>query len=366
MVTTASSTFNFNAGPSALPKAILEKAQNSMFNYKKSGLSVMEMSHRSPLYEEIHFGALNKVRSILSIPEEFDILLLQGGASLQFAMIPMNFLPKDKKAAYLMSGSWSEKALKEARSIGQAYELSTSKDNKYKSIPNPNVEGVEENTAYIHITSNNTIYGTQWPELPKEFGNQPVFVDASSDIFSQPIDWDHVDLVYAGAQKNAGPSGITVVIIRKELMEKANKDIPAILSYSTHAKGDSLYNTPPTAAIYMLGLMMDWLEEHGGINGIQNINEKKASLLYQMIDESNGFYKGHATKDSRSKMNVTFNLPTEELEKEFLNQAKARGFVGLNGHRSIGGCRASIYNGVPFEHVKKLVEFMEEFKSNNA
>ncbi|MBU9712648.1 3-phosphoserine/phosphohydroxythreonine transaminase [Evansella tamaricis] len=358
--------YNFNAGPSALPKSVLLEAQESMFNYKNSGLSVMEMSHRSPLYEEIHFNSLNKLRSLLSVPDDFEILFLQGGASLQFAMIPMNFLTPGKQAAFVLSGSWSEKAWKEASRIGETYILASTKDEMYRRIPEVNFDSCKENTAYIHLTSNNTIFGTQWPSYPIKDPNIPVCMDASSDILSRSIDWNQMDLVYAGAQKNAGPSGITIVIIRKSLMETANSHIPTILSYNTHAKSDSLYHTPPTGSIFILGLVMKWIEEQGGVEAMRLHSKTKGSLLYQTIDESDGFYVGHATESSRSSMNVTFNLRNEQLEKQFLHEAKAKGFVGLNGHRSIGGCRASIYNAVPLSHVESLVEFMKNFQKTHV
>ncbi|MDQ0254220.1 phosphoserine aminotransferase [Evansella vedderi] len=352
--------YNFNAGPSALPYPVIEEAKKSMFDYQNSELSVLEMSHRGPIYEEIHYGALNKVRSLLKVPDEFEILFLQGGASLQFAMLPMNFLTNEKKAAYILSGSWSEKAFQEASRIGETYELASTKADNYRAIPFVPLDQCSQDTSYIHLTSNNTIFGTQWISYPNnKFA--PICVDASSDIFSKTLDWGNIDLLYAGAQKNAGPSGVTIVILRKSFMEQANKDIPKILSYETHVKTDSLYHTPPTGSIYLLGLVMNWIEEQGGVAAMEKFAAEKASLLYSAIDNSDGFYKGHALKDSRSTMNVTFNLPSKELEQKFVKIAEEKGFIGLKGHRSVGGLRASIYNAVPKEHVETLVDFMESF-----
>ncbi|MFA9557214.1 3-phosphoserine/phosphohydroxythreonine transaminase [Evansella sp. AB-rgal1] len=355
---------NFNPGPSALPAEVIKTAQESMFNYEDSGLSVVELSHRAPLYEDIHFQAMNRVRSLLEVPDDFEILFLQGGASLQFAMLPMNFLTPEKKGAYVLTGSWSEKAYQEAERVGSVYTIASSQDSEYRTIPEVDLSSCSEDTAYVHVTSNNTIFGTQWQQLPLK-GNAPVFVDASSDIFSQEINWDNVDVVYAGAQKNAGPSGITVVIMKKSLMKDGNKDIPKILSYDTHAKGESLYHTPPTGSIYLLGLVMKWIEDNGGVKAMNVAANEKAALLYNVIDESNGFYVGHSDKDSRSLMNVTFRISDEVLEKKFIKEADEAGFIGIKGHRSVGGCRASIYNAVPKEHVETLATFMKEFQNNN-
>ncbi|SDY46054.1 phosphoserine aminotransferase apoenzyme [Evansella caseinilytica] len=357
--------YNFNPGPSALPSEVLERAKDSMFNYQNTGLSVLEMSHRSPLYEDVHFQAIADVRSLLAVPENYHILFLQGGASLQFAMLPMNFLSPGKKAGYILSGSWSEKAYQEASRIGAAIVLASDKDNNYRSIPAVDENHFADDLAYIHITSNNTIFGTQWDALPTR-KSIPVCVDASSDIFSKPIEWDNVDLLYAGAQKNAGPSGVTIVIIRNEFLQTANKTVPKYLAYDTHVKADSLYNTPPTGSIYLLGLTMKWIKENGGVKGMEAAAKKKAGLLYDAIDASGSFYQGHADKASRSCMNVTFTLQNSELEKQFLQEAKARGFIGVNGHRSVGGCRASIYNAVPLSHVEALRSFMIEFQKAHA
>jgi phosphoserine aminotransferase len=358
-------TYNFNAGPSALPLSVLEKAQAELVNFRGTGMSVMELSHRSAAYEEVHNLVKSRLKELLSIPDDYEILFLQGGASLQFSMIPMNFLQSGKKASYVMTGSWSEKAFKEAKLFGEVYQAASTKEDKYRTIPKLSDLIFDQSDAYLHITSNNTIYGTQWKVFP-DTENVPLIADMSSDILSRPIDVSKFALIYAGAQKNLGPSGVTVVIIRKELLEQANTNIPTMLKYSTHVNNNSLYNTPPTFGIYMLGEVLGWVQEQGGIQEIAKRNEEKAKLIYDVIDQSNGFYIGHADTDSRSLMNITFNLQSEELEKKFLSEAKKEGFVGVNGHRSIGGCRASTYNAVPYEACKAFSEFMVQFQKHNG
>ncbi|GLB58805.1 3-phosphoserine/phosphohydroxythreonine transaminase [Cytobacillus sp. NCCP-133] len=352
---------NFNAGPAALPEAVLKEAEKNWLNFNGSGMAVMELSHRSKEYQTVHDKAISLLRKLLTISDDFEVLFIQGGASLQFSMVPMNLLEEGQTAQYVLSGSWSEKALKEANKIGSTLIAGSSKDQKYRFIPEYNAD-IQSNAAYLHITSNNTIYGTQWHSFPSNEKN-PLIADMSSDILSRPLDINNFDLIYAGAQKNLGPSGVTVVIIRKDLLNKSPENLPAMLNYNTYASNNSLYNTPPTLAIYLLSLVLEWAEEEGGLQQIQKMNEKKAKALYDVIDESEGFYLGHAHQDSRSLMNVTFNLHSEEASKDFLQQAKEAGFVGLGGHRSIGGCRASIYNAVPPEHVHKLAEFMTTFKN---
>ncbi|MDV2686277.1 3-phosphoserine/phosphohydroxythreonine transaminase [Alkalihalophilus lindianensis] len=357
--------YNFNAGPSALPKSVLETAQKELVNFEDSGMSVMELSHRSKTYDSVHQEAKQLLTKLLNIPDNYQILFLQGGASLQFSMIPMNLLKEGQKASYLMSGSWSEKAFKEAQLIGEASIAASTKNEQYKSIPSFDSSTIESTDAYVHLTSNNTIYGTQWQSFP-DTKDVPLIADMSSDILSRPLDIEKFGLIYAGAQKNLGPSGVTVVIVRKDLLEQENDNIPTILRYQTHAKADSLYHTPPTFAIYMLRNVLRWVQDQGGALAIQEQNEKKANLLYEAIDQSNGFYTGHATKESRSRMNVTFTLPNEDLTKAFLNEAADKGFVGLGGHRSVGGCRASIYNAVPVEACTALRTFMEEFQQTHS
>ena len=328
-------------------------------------MSVMELSHRSAAYEEVHNEAIARLKKLLSIPDDYEILFLQGGASLQFSMIPMNFLAPEENAAYVMTGAWSKKAFTEAELFGKPYEAASSKENNYKHIPTTDELVFHENPAYVHLTSNETIEGIQWKDFP-DTKDIPLIADMSSDILSKPIDVSKFDLIYAGAQKNLGPSGVTVVIIRKDLLEKANPSIPTMLKYGTHADTNSLFNTPPTFGIYMLGEVLRWIEELGGLDVLTKQNEEKAQLIYKTIDQSNGFYTGHAELESRSLMNITFRLENETLEKKFLEEAKQAGFVGLNGHRSVGGCRASTYNSVPVEACKALSEFMIQFQKDNS
>ncbi|ODV57054.1 MULTISPECIES: 3-phosphoserine/phosphohydroxythreonine transaminase [Lysinibacillus] len=356
--------YNFNAGPSALPQEVLEQAQQQLVDFRDSGMSIMEMSHRSAIFDEVHNEAIALLKKLYAIPENYEVLFLQGGASLQFTMVPMNFLSTDQKASYVLSGSWSEKAFKEAKFFGTPVEAASTKENQYRNIPALADIQFNENDAYVHITSNNTIYGTQWKDYPNT-GNVPLVADMSSDILSKPIDIQKFGLIYAGAQKNLGPSGVTVVIIRKDLLEKANENIPTMLKYTTHADSNSLYNTPPTFGIYMLGEVLKWVESNGGVAAVEKHNELKAKVIYDAIDNSNGFYKGHATQESRSLMNITFRVADEELEKLFLVEAKAAGFVGLNGHRSVGGCRASTYNAVPLEACEALRDFMVDFQQKH-
>ncbi|QFF99110.1 3-phosphoserine/phosphohydroxythreonine transaminase [Psychrobacillus glaciei] len=357
-------TFNFNAGPSALPLEVLEKAQKELVNFRGTGMSIMEMSHRSAPFEDIHNGAISRLRKLYSIPDNYEVLFLQGGASLQFSMIPMNFLKIGQQAGYIMTGSWSEKALEEAKLFGEPYEVASTKSNSYRNIPTLEELQFHLDDAYVHVTSNNTIYGTQWSVFP-DTGEIPLIADMSSDIMSKPIDISKFGMIYAGAQKNLGPSGVTVVIVRKDLLVKANEEIPTILKYSTHVDGNSLYNTPPTFGIYMLGEVLNWVEEKGGLEVIAKNNEVKAKVIYDAIDNSNGFYTGHATLESRSLMNITFRVADESLEKLFLSEAKEVGFVGLNGHRSVGGCRASTYNAVPLEACQALSDFMVQFQNKH-
>lgn len=358
------SVYNFNAGPSALPLTVLEKAQEELINFRGTGMSIMELSHRSKSYEDVHNQAIERLKKLYSIPENYEVLFLQGGASLQFSMTPMNFLQSGKKAGYVMTGVWAEKAFSEAKLFGDPYYVASTETDKHNRIPGMNELKYNDDDAYIHITTNNTIYGTQWKDFP-DTGNVPLIADMSSDIMSQPIDVSKFGLIYAGAQKNLGPSGVTVVIIRKDLLEKGNPDIPTMLKYTTHTDSNSLYHTPPTFGIYMLGEVLRWIEESGGLETIAQRNEEKAKLIYDAIDNSNGFYRGHAQLESRSLMNITFRLAEETLEKKFLAEAKDAGFVGLNGHRSVGGCRASTYNAVPLEACIALSEFMLQFQQNN-
>ncbi|HLR75293.1 MAG TPA: 3-phosphoserine/phosphohydroxythreonine transaminase [Virgibacillus sp.] len=356
--------FNFNAGPSALPLDVLEKAQKELVNFNGTGMSVMELSHRSREYEEVHNAAIQRLKSLYNISDNYEVLFLQGGASTLFATIPMNFLTTNSNASYIMTGSWSEKAIKEAKLFGHIREIASSKEDQYRYIPTIQETEINDDNAYIHLTTNNTIYGTQWQTFP-DTKNVPLIADMSSDIMSKQIDIEKFDLIYAGAQKNLGPSGVTVVIIKKDFIDKANQNIPTMFQFKTHVEKNSLYNTPPTFGIYMLGEVLKWIENQGGLKAVSEHNEKKAALIYDVIDQSDGFYTGHAKKDSRSLMNITFRLQNVDLEKQFLADAKDAGFVGLNGHRSVGGCRASTYNAVPYEACKALSEFMIQFKKQH-
>lgn len=355
--------YNFNAGPAALPKEVLKRAQQQLLDYENTGMSLMELSHRSKEYDKVHTKATTLLKELLQIPDNYEILFMQGGASLQFSAIPMNFLAKGKQGNYSLTGSWSEKALKEAQKLGETHIASSTKETGYAGIPS-HLE-LSDNPAYLHITSNNTIFGTQWRDFPSLSPDVPLIADMSSDILSRPLHIEDFSIIYAGAQKNLGPSGVTVVIIKKEVLAECPENIPTMLNYQTFAKNKSLYNTPPTFSIYMLSLVLEWVAEQGGVAAIEEINKKKAGLLYNTIDQSDGFYIGHAENDARSNMNVTFNLSTKELTTAFLAQAKEEGFVGLGGHRMVGGCRASIYNAVPLESCEALAEFMEAFRSNN-
>ncbi len=351
-------TYNLNAGPAALPKPVLEKAQKDFLNFNNSGISILEHSHRGKDYDAVHYKAMADLRILMDIPDNYEILFLQGGASLQFSMVPLNFLDKETCADYLMTGGWSEKACEEADKIGSTHIAATSKETRFDRIPRE----FQFNTLaeYVHVTSNNTLFGTQWQNFP-DTGTVPLVADMSSDILSRKTDITKFALIYAGAQKNLGPAGLTVVIIRKDMLDKARKNIPTMLAYQTFVKSASLYNTPPVFSIYIFGLVLEWLLQTGGLEAMEKLNNEKANLLYNTMDQTNGFYKGTAQADSRSKMNVTFRLVDPELEKLFLEKSIASGFVGLKGHRSVGGLRASIYNAVPLETVQALTEFMTKF-----
>ena len=358
-----SRVYNFGAGPAAIPLEVLEEAQKNLVDFNGEGLSIMEASHRSKMYDDVHVEALSLMRELYEIPEDYDILFLQGGASLQFAMVPLN-LSQGGKAAYADTGSWSSKAIKEAKIQNIDFEIvASSKESSHNHIPE-NITFADD-LDYAYITSNNTIYGTQYRTFPST--KSPLVVDASSDIFSYPVDWSKVDLMFAGAQKNAGPSGVTIVIIKKELLDRVSDSVPSMLRYKTQADNNSLYNTPPTFGIYMLGLTLKWIKNSGGIKAIQKNNEEKAALLYDAIDNSNGFYVGHAVKDSRSLMNVSFNIKDKDadLEAALIKKTIQAGMVGLKGHRSIGGLRASIYNAMTIEGVQALVDLMNTFADEN-
>ncbi len=353
--------YNFYAGPAILPQEVMKKAQDELLDFNGIGLSILEISHRSKDFDAVITTAEAKIRSLLGVPENFTVMFLQGGASLQFGMIPMNLL-KGGKADYVHSGEWAKKAIKEAKLFGTVNVAASSEDKNFSYIPEK--FGFSPDAKYVHVTSNETIGGIQWTKFPETNG-LPLIIDMSSDIFSRRIDFKDVGMIYAGAQKNIGPAGVTLVIMRNDLLEGCADGLTTMLSYKTHAKEKSLYNTPPSFAIYMVKLVMDWIEGLGGLAAIEKINEQKAKAIYDAIDHSNGYYKGTANIKDRSKMNVTFRLPSEELEEKFINDAKKAGFIGLKGHRSVGGCRASIYNAMGLEGVQALVKFMEQFAKEN-
>ncbi len=354
---------NFNAGPAALPLSVLETVQNQLIELPDFGLSVMELSHRSPAFEAILHGAENGLRGLLDLPTDYSILFLGGGASLQFSMAPMNLLRDGARADYLVHGTWGVKALAEAQKEGAAREAASTKSTGFRRVPTPEEISLDTRAKYVHFTSNETIEGVQWPREP-ETGGVPLVCDASSDILSRPLDISKYGLIYAGAQKNIGPSGVTVVIVKNE-WTAPHPNLATMLSYATHAKEHSLYNTPNTFGIYMIGLVCEWIESLGGLNGMQNRAALKSQMLYDAIDGSD-FYSGFAERNSRSQMNVTFRLPGEELEAKFAKEAEAAGMIGLKGHRSVGGLRASIYNAIEPSSVEFLRDFMADFERDNG
>ena len=354
---------NFNAGPAAMPQAVLEKAQSELLELAGSGMSVMEMSHRSKEFQQIIEGAEAGIRRLMGVPEEYAVLFLQGGASLQFAMIPMNLRRPGKSADYVDTGSWASKAIKEATVLGATNVAWSGKGENYRRIPKPGELNLLPDAEYVHLCSNETIGGIQWREFPKT--STTLVADMSSEIMSRVIDVRQFGVIYAGAQKNLGPSGLAIVIMRKELAERAPVNVPIVLRYSTHASESSLYNTPNTWGVYMIKLICEWLESMGGIPSMQKINERKAAALYNAIDSSD-FWRSPVEKESRSIMNVVWRLSSEALEEQFVSQAKKEGFVGLKGHRSVGGIRASIYNAITPEAVDALVSFMKEFEKKNG
>ncbi len=360
----ASRIFNFNPGPAALPAMVLEEMQAELMDFKGTGMSVAEISHRSAPFEEVLNDAISRTKRLLNLPDNFKVLFVQGGASTQFCMVPMNLIPDGTAADYINTGTWAAKAIKEANILGKPNTvIASSEDKNYSYVPKE--FSVDPNAAYLHITSNNTIEGTQWAGFPHA-GAVPLVSDMSSDMLSRPFDPRPFGLIYAGAQKNLGPAGVTMVIVREDMLERVPKTIPTMLRYTTHSDKNSLYNTPPCVSIYMVGLVLKWLEEKiGGLEAMEKINREKAALLYKAIDETE-FYRGTADLSSRSLMNVTFRLPNEDLEKKFVPAALKNGMAGLKGHRSVGGCRASIYNATGMDGVQCLVDFMRDFAKQNG
>lgn len=357
---------NFSAGPATLPLSVLQIAQAEMLDYRGSGMSVMEMSHRSAHFEAILAQAEADLRQLLNIPAEYKVLFQQGGASLQFAMVPLNLRLPGSSADYLINGTWGKAAFKDARRLGNARSAATTEAVNFNRISEQSELELDPQAAYLHFTSNETIHGVQYREEPVPLTGVPLVCDMSSDFLSRPVDITKYGLIYAGAQKNAGPAGVTMVIVQDDLLERTPDTLPVMLDYRVQAAGGSMHNTPPTYAIYMVGLVMQWLIDLGGLPAIAKHNQTKADMIYKVIDRSGGFYRGHAQGDSRSLMNITFRLPTEELEKSFAKSAEENGLVGLKGHRSVGGLRASIYNACSMDAVQALTQFMLEFQRING
>jgi len=357
--------YNFNPGPAALPLEVLQQAQAEMLDYKGTGMSVMEISHRSKEFEAIVSDAQNDLRDLLKIPDNFKILFLQGGASLQFAMVPMNFRPAWASADYIVTGTWSKKALKESQKLGIAKAAANMETENFTSLPAQANLKLDPKAAYLHFTSNETIHGVEYFTEPVPPAGIPLICDASSDFASHPIDVSKYAMIYAGAQKNAGPAGVVICIIREDLLGKVPANLPNLLDYKALAEENSLLNTPPCWSVYIVGLVLKWAKGLGGLSAIEKRNKTKADLVYKAIDESGGFYRGHAKSD-RSRMNLTFRLPNEALEDQFASEAKKNDLIGLKGHRSVGGMRASLYNALPVDASEVLVKFMKEFQQKNG
>ncbi len=356
---------NFNAGPAVLPEEVLREAQADLFNYKGMGLSVMEMSHRSKEYQAIIDETHAAVKRIYNLGDDYDVLFLQGGASMQFLMVPMNFAHDGKVANYIHTGVWSKKAIAEAKKIGKQVHLAASSEDKSFSYI-PKTHQLSENPAFLHITTNNTIYGTEWHHDPEVAPGVPLIADMSSNFMSKPIDAQKYSMIYAGAQKNVGPAGCVVVIIKKDFLATAQSGLPSMMDYNIHAKNGSMYNTPPSFTIYMIGLVLKWIEEMGGLEKVAANNVAKAKYVYDAIDASNGFFRGTVVPEDRSLMNITFRMATEELEALFISEAKKAGMIGLKGHRDVGGCRASTYNSLPLTATHALAEFMKDFMKKHG
>jgi phosphoserine aminotransferase len=356
--------FNFSAGPAVLPVEVLEEAQRDLMALPGVGMSILEISHRSKPFDDVIERCEADLRALAGIPANYHVLFLQGGASLQFSMVPMNLLPANGSADYIVTGSWSQKAVKEAKRVGGVKIAASTESENFARIPKQAELTLDPNAAYVHLTTNNTIFGTEWHWLP-DVGDVPLVADTSSNMYSRPIDVSKYGLIYAGAQKNLGPSGLTVVIIRDDLVARTPASLATTLQYGVQVENKSMYNTPPVFSVYIMGLVLKWLLAQGGLDAIERANIRKADKLYSEIDRT-GFYRGHAQPDSRSRMNVTFRLPSEDLEKKFVKESTAAGLDGLKGHRSVGGLRASIYNAFPEAGVDALVAFMRDFEAKNG
>lgn len=357
--------YNFNPGPATLPLDVLKAAQAEFLDFADSGMSIIEISHRSKPYEKVHNQAKADILELMGLGDDYDVLFIQGGASLQFAMIPLNFATKEHPGSYVLSGTFSSNAYKEAAILEVGEIAASTKDENFKRVPRQDELNINPNAAYLHVCYNNTIYGTEFHYIP-DTGNVPLFADMSSDMLSRPVDFSRFSLIYAGVQKNLGAAGVVVVVAKRSLIEKSSEILPTMLRYDTFYKKNSLYNTPPAFAIYIVGKVAAWIKDNGGLEEMARRNSIKAKLLYDAIDTSDGFYRGHADKDSRSFMNVTFRLPSEDLEKKFVAEALENNLSGVKGHRSVGGMRASIYNAMPIEGAELLADFMNKFRKSNV
>lgn len=349
--------YNFNAGPSAMPLEVLKEVQDEFLDFNGTGMSIVEISHRSAAYQAMQDDTVAMLKKLLVVPDDYHIVFIQGGGSMQFTMHAANFLKN--RGGYLNTGVWSNKAMEAASFFGETYEVASSKADGFSYIPKADSFAVKADTDYVYMTSNNTIHGTQWQTFPSF--DVPLFCDMSSDFLSRPVDIKQFDFIYAGVQKNVGPAGVVVAIIKDDLLKKVCRDLPVMMQYKTYVDHDSTYNTPPVFNIYFVNKVAHWLDRNGGLSAMAKRNQEKAAIVYDAIDESNGFYRGHAAKDSRSLMNVTFNLPTPELEAQFVAAAAEQALIGIKGHRSIGGCRASLYNAVTEEGCRALADFMKDF-----
>ena len=356
--------YNFNPGPAVLPEDVLREVQAELLNFRGTGMSILETSHRAPAYDEVHQQAKADIKELMGLGDDYDVVFTAGGASQSFALIPLNFASKEHPGSYALSGSFAQKAYEEAVKLGVGTVAASTKEENYVRVPAQEELKIAPNAAYLHLCLNNTIYGTEYHYTPETNG-VPLFADMSSDILSRPWDFSSYDFIYAGVQKNLGPAGVVLNVAKKDLLASSPAELPTMLRYATFQKNDSLYNTPPVFAIYLVGKTVRWIKEHGGLAAMGEVNAKKAALLYDAIDSSDGFYRGHAEKGSRSRMNVTFRLPSEDLEKTFVAEAKELGLAGIKGHRSVGGMRASIYNAMPLAGVEKLAAFMKEFRKKH-
>jgi len=356
-------SYNFGSGPCTLPLEALQEVQAEFTDFKNTGMSIIELSHRSKEYDEVHMETIELIKNIYSTPDEFDVMFIQGGATMQFSMIPMNLLLEGTKAAFSKCGAWGNKALKEAKIFGETYIAWDGSDNKYTCMPGSNEYQIQDNTSYLHITSNETIDGVrmiEWPEV-----EVPLVADMSSDFLTRPLPWEKFDLIYGGAQKNCGPSGLAIVFVRRSILEHTRKDIGSYFRFDLHQKNHSLLNTPSIFPIYMMNKVLKWVQRNGGIEGMGKAAEQKAKLIYSAIDQSGAYFKCPVQEKFRSLMNIVFRLPNENLENKFIEEAENNRIIGLKGHRSVGGCRASCYNAMSLEGVEKLISFMKNFQNNN-